>query len=170
MTPAPSTFRMAAQAHVDLLQRRGERGTTTLECMIVLSLLAIVFSGVTGLHLVAMTAASQAEASSIATNLARARLEQVLALPPDQIAAQDNTEESEVAAAGAARRYTVHTTVDGRDPARLDVTVTVTWPARYDASCPTPSTGSRCATGGATFSRTLQTRVYRPAANGATSP
>jgi len=157
----PARSILPAGAHFRAFERRGERGITTIECMVVLSLLAVVLVGVTGLHLLAMSAGSAAEASSIATNLARARLEEVLVLPPAQILQQDNTERLDAAAAGESRLYTVRTTVDARDPVRLDVTVTVTWSVPYNAACASTAPAEATCAAAAMFSRTLQTRVYR---------
>src|SRR5437879_9647082 len=107
--------------------RPEELGLTILESVIVLSLLMIVLLGVPGLHLLAISAGNAAEASTIASNLARARLEELLALPPSQIIQQSNTETAEQVPPGQGRTYTVRTGVEAPDRTRLDITVTVAW-------------------------------------------
>jgi Tfp pilus assembly protein PilV len=142
--------------------RPEERGLTILESVIVLSLLMIVLLGVTGLHVLAISTGKAAEASTIATNLARARLEELIALPPSQIIQQNNTEAAEQVPAGQGRTYTVRTGVDSPDPTRLDITITVTWGQAFSASCGPGEQGAACAGSTATYTRTLQTRIYAP--------
>jgi Tfp pilus assembly protein PilV len=145
--------------------RHDERGMTTIEGVIVLSLLAIVLLGVTGLHSLAISTGTAAETSSIATNLARARLEEVLALPPSEIPDQNNTQSQEQVPPGEGPTYTIHTTVDAPDPTRLDIAVTVTWRVTYTGACAAQSRGAVCTGNTATYSRTLRTRVFRPGAS-----
>ena len=142
--------------------RPGEPGLTILESVIVLSLLMIVLLGVTGLHLLAISAGNAAEASTIATNLARARLEELIALPPSQILQQNNTEAAEQVPAGQGRTYMVRTGVDAPDPTRLDITITVTWGQAFSAGCVSGEQGAACTGSTATYMRTLQTRIYGP--------
>ncbi len=142
--------------------RLKELGITTIESMIVLSLLGIVLLGVTGLHMLAVSTGTAAEASSIATNLARARLEELLALPPSEIIQQNNTEGLEQVSSGQGRTYVVHTTVDAHDPTRLDITVTVSWQVAYNSACASWVPGVKCTPRTVTYTRTLQTRIYRP--------
>lgn len=142
--------------------RLKELGITTIESVIVLSLLGIVLLGVTGLHMLAVSTGTAAEASSIATNLARARLEELLALPPSEIIQQNNTEALEQVSSGQGRTYAVHTTVDAHDPTRLDITVTVTWQVAYNSACASWVPGVKCTPHTVTYTRTLQTRIYRP--------
>lgn len=146
-------------------QRRAERGMTTIEGVIVLSLLAIVLLGVTGLHTLAISTGTAAETSSIATNLARARLEEVLALPPSEIPDQNNTQAQEQVPPGQGPTYTIRTAVDAPDPTRLDIAVTVTWQVTYNGACAARARGAVCTGNTATYSRTLRTRVYRPGAS-----
>jgi len=141
--------------------RPEELGLTILESVIVLSLLMIVLLGVTGLHLLAISAGNAAEASTIASNLARARLEELLALPPSQIIQQNNTETAERVPSGQGRTYTVRTGVEAPDRTRLDITITVSWGQAYTSSCASGA-GAACPGSTATYTRTLQTRVYTP--------
>ena len=136
---------------------QAEHGITTIESIIVLSLLAIVLLGVTGLHLVAISTGTVAETSSVAMNLARAHLEALLAMPPDQIVQQDNVQTVEQVAAGRGPAYTIHTAVDAGNPAHLDIVVTVTWHTTFNAAC----ASRRCAGDTVTYSRTLRTRILR---------
>src|SRR5260370_4175674 len=140
--------------------RPGERGLTVLESVIVLSLLMIVLLGVTGLHVLAISTGKAAEASTIATNLARARLEELIALPPSQIIQQNNTEAAEQVPAGRGRTYTVRTGVDAPDPTRLDITITVTWGQAFSASCASGEQGAACTGSTATYTPTRQIPMY----------
>jgi Tfp pilus assembly protein PilV len=142
--------------------RLKDQGITTIESVIVLSLLGIVLLGVTALHMLAVSTGTAAEASSIATNLARARLEELLALPPSEILQQNNTEQLERVSSGQGRTYTVRTTVDAHDPTRLDITVRVTWVVAYNSACASWVPGVKCTPHTVTYTRTLQTRIYRP--------
>lgn len=138
-------------------ERQRGPGFTTIEMVIVLALFGLVLVSVAGLHLVALSAGTAAETSSIAVNLARARIEALLALSPEKLRAQDNTQERRQVPAGTGRVYTVHTAVAAPDPARLDLTVTVTWQLAH-AVC----AGAGCAGSPVTYTRTLATRVHAP--------
>ena len=142
--------------------RPGEPGLTILESVIVLSLLMIVLLGVTGLHLLAISAGNAAEASTIATNLARARLEELLALPPSEIIQQNNTEAAEQSPSGRGRTFTVRTGVEAPDRTRLDITVTVTWGQAYSSGCASGEQGAACRGTAVSYTRTLETRLYTP--------
>jgi type II secretory pathway pseudopilin PulG len=137
-----------------------ERGTGTVEILVVFSLFGLALVGIVGLHMVAVSTGTAAETSSIATNLARARLEALLSLSPAQILEQTNTQAVEQVPPGQGRTYTVRTTVDASDPARLDIMVTVTWSVAFGAACAGGPEGN-CAGNPVTFTRTLQTRIKR---------
>ncbi len=137
-------------------------GLTTIELVIVLALFGFVLVGLTGLHLVAISAGTAAETSSIAANLARARMEELLAFPADKLKEQNNTDVQRRVPAGQGRTYTVHTAVEAPDPARLDLTVTVTWQIAYGTACAPTGASSQCAGSQVTYARTLHTRVQAP--------
>ena len=139
-----------------------EWGFTTIEMVIVISLFGIVLVSLVGMHLVALSAGTGAETSTIAANLARARMEELLALPPEKLRGHDNVEMRRQVPADGGRVYTVRTTVEAPDPARLDLTVTVTWQLTYAGAC-TSGSNTSCAGTPVTYSRTLQTRVQAPA-------
>ncbi len=142
--------------------QRGERGLTTIEGVIVLSLLAIVLLGLTGLHTLAISTGTAAETSSIATNLARARLEEILALPPAEIVQQNDTQAQEQVPAGVGPMYTVRTSVGATGTTRLDIAVTVSWQVTYNAACAARARDAVCTGSSATYTRTLRTRLYHP--------
>jgi Tfp pilus assembly protein PilV len=135
-------------------------GLTTIELVIVVSLFALVLVSLVGLHLVALSAGTTAETSSIAVNLARARMEELLALPPDTLTEQNDTEKRVEVPPGG-RAYLVHTGVVAPDPAWLDLTVTVTWQLPFGATCAMRLSGD-CVGSVVTYTRTLQTRVQAP--------
>jgi Tfp pilus assembly protein PilV len=140
--------------------RSREWGIGTIEILVVFSLLGFAFVSIIGLHRIAVSTGTAAETSSIATNLARARLEALLSLPPAQILAQDNTQLAERVPAAQGRVYTIRTAVDSSKPARLDITVTVTWDVAFGAACAGGPAGG-CTGRPVTFTRTLQTRIRR---------
>lgn len=135
-------------------------GLTTIELVIVVSLFAFVLISLVGLHLVALSAGTTAETSSIAVNLARARMEELLALPPETLTEQ-NGSEKRVEVSPGGRAYLVHTGVVAPDPAWLDLTVTATWQLPFGAACAGGLRGD-CAGSIVTHTRTLQTRVQAP--------
>lgn len=137
-------------------------GFTTIEMVIVMSLFGVVLVSLVGLHLVALSAGTAAETSSIAANLARARMEELLALPPEKLKGQNKVNVRRQIPADGGRVYTVHTTVAPPDPARLDLTVTVTWQFAHAGAC-AAGPGPNCAGTPVTYSRMLQTRVLAPA-------
>ncbi len=138
-----------------------ESGITTIESVIVLSLLAIVLLGVTGLHILAISTGTAAETSSIATNLARARLEEVLGLPPSQIIQQNNTQVLEQVPPGRGPTYAIRTMVDAADPARLDIAVTVSWQVMHNSACVPGKLSANCTSSTLTYTRMLRTRIFR---------
>ena len=140
--------------------RGRERGIGTIEALVVFSLFGFALMGIVGLHMVAVSTGTAAETSSIATNLARARLEELLALSPAQILEQDNAQAIQQVPPGQGRTYSVRTTVDASNPARLDIRVTVTWDVAFGAAC-AGGPQSRCAGRPVTFTRALQTRIKR---------
>lgn len=139
---------------------RPERGIGTIEVLVVFSLFGLTLMGIVGLHTIAISTGTAAETSSIATNLARARLEELLALPPAKILEQASTQVVAQVPPGQGRAYTIQTVVDAANPARLDITVTVTWDVVFGAACAGPTGG--CAGRPVTLTRTLQTRIRRP--------
>ena len=137
-----------------------ERGFSTIE--MVIALFGFVLASLVGLHLVALSTGAAAESSSIAANLARARMEELLSLPPSQIIRQNDTEVVKQVPPGQGRPYTVHTTVDTSDPARLDITVTATWQIAYGSACAPERSEGGCAGSLVTYTRTMQTRIAWP--------
>ncbi len=137
-------------------------GFATIEMVIVLALFGFVLVSLVGLHFVALSAGTAAETSSIAANLARARMEELLSLPPERLKDQHDTEVRRHIPPGQGRTYVVHTTVVAPDPARLDLAVTVSWHLAYGAAC-AASPGVACAGSQVTYTRKLQTRVQAPA-------
>ena len=142
-------------------QRYRALGFTTIETVVVMAIFSFVLVSLVGLHLVALSAGTAAQTSSIAANLARARMEELLALPLDALETEHNTEVRRRVPPGTGRVYRVHTTVVAPDPARLDLTVTVTWQVAYAGAC-AAGPDAACAGTPVTYSRTLQTRVQAP--------
>jgi len=137
-------------------------GFGTIEMVVVLALFGVVAVSLVGLHMIAISAGTAAETSSIAANLARERMEELLSLTPAQIVEQNGTNLLQQVPAGRGRLYTVHTAVVAPDPSRLDVTVDVIWQLAYGSACAARGPGAGCSGSQATYTRTLQTRIRRP--------
>jgi hypothetical protein len=129
--------------------------------VIVLALFGIVAVSLVGLHMIAISAGTAAETSSIAANLARERMEELLSLTSARIIEQNGSQVLQQVPVGQGRIYTVHTAVVAPDPSRLDITVEVTWQLAYGSACAAGGPGAGCAGTQATYTRTLQTRVRR---------
>jgi len=140
--------------------RNREAGATTIEIVIAISLLGFFLVALAGLHMVVLVAGTIADASSIATNLARARVEELLSLPRAQVIGQGNTQALLQVPAGRGRTFTVHTAVDASNAAFLDITVAVTWQVLYGSGC-SGQPGVGCPGRTLTYSRMLQTRIKR---------
>jgi Tfp pilus assembly protein PilV len=137
-------------------------GFGTIEMVIVLTLFGVVAVSLVGLQMIAISAGTAAETSSIAANLARERMEELLSLTPAQIIEQDGTQVSQQVPEGHGRLYVVHTAVVAPDPSRLDIVVKVTWQLAYGSACAGGDPGAGCAGSHTTYTRTLQTRIRRP--------
>jgi type II secretory pathway pseudopilin PulG len=137
-------------------------GFGTIEMVIVLTLFGIVAVSLVGLQMIAISAGTAAETSSIAANLARERMEELLTLTPAQIIEQNNAQVLQQVPASHGRLYAVHTAVVAPDPSRLDITVEVTWHLAYGSACAAGGPGAGCTGSQATYTRTLQTRIRRP--------
>jgi len=135
------------------------RGFGTIEILVALSLFGVVVLSLGGLFLLALSSGASAESASIATNLARARLEVLRSLPPSAITGEDGRIVVEHVPPGQGRPYTVHTSVDTSTPGLLDVTVTVSWQVAYSSACAAETAGTGCVGKLVPQSRTLETRI-----------
>lgn len=138
-------------------------GFGTIEMVIVLTLFGVVAVSLVGLHMIAISAGTAAETSSIAANLARERMEELLSLPPGEVIEQNGTQVLQQVPAGRGRVYTVHTAVIAPDRSRFDITVDVTWQLAFGSACAAAGSGAGCAGSRTTYTRTLKTRIRRPA-------
>jgi len=136
-------------------------GFGTIEMVIVLALFGIVAVSLVGLHMIAISAGTAAETSSIAANLARERMEELLSLTTAQLIEQNGSRVLQQVPVGQGRIYMVHTAVVARDPSRLDITVDVIWQLAYGSACAAGGPGAGCSGSKATYTRTLQTRIRR---------
>lgn len=143
------------------MKLRSERGMATIESVVALSLLAIVLIGTIGLHLLATSVGAAAQSSTVATNLARARMEELLAMTPSVIIGQDGTQQVEQVPADGGRKYTILTSVNTTDRDYLELIVSVAWQSTYGSGCTSVKSSGDCRGSAATYTRTLQTRIYR---------
>lgn len=143
-------------------ERQRQSGFGTLEVLVSLWLFSIVLVAITGLMVGSISTGATAEASSIASNLARQRLEEASAvvtqsgMPP--VASPPGT----VVSPGG-RPYTVTTIFADLGNNVVNILVTVSYQVSYGSSCVADATGHASCTGNTrTYERTLQTRVRRP--------
>jgi Tfp pilus assembly protein PilV len=137
-------------------------GFGMLEVVIALSLFAVALVGLEGLFMLSLSSATVAETSSVATNLARARLEELLAMPRPAILAQAGTTSLQRVPPDGGLPYTVHTAVVPSRPGSIDITVSVTWKATLGAACAAGGSGNDCRGSSLTRTRTLVTRIQDP--------
>jgi len=130
-----------------------ESGTQTLEVMIALSLLSITLLGLTGLLVGTISAGAVAETSSVASNLARQRIDELRS--NSSIAPGPWTTSTVVTVPPVARPFTITTVAATPVGAVMDVTVTATWQVAFGSAC---ANGS-CVGNVRTFTRTMQTKV-----------
>ena len=151
-----------ASVNARAIGRGGSRdGFGTIEILIALSLFSVVLLSLGGLFMLAVASGTAAESASVATNLARARLEQLRALPPSAVARENDVTSVQQVPPGRGRPYTIRTLVDGSDPAFLDVAVSVSWQMSYGSACASGASEAGCAGRRVTQSRTLRTRVLQ---------
>lgn len=119
--------------------RRGdpisERGFSLVEAVVALTLFTITLLNASGLILIAMGAAGIAQDSSIATNLARERLETILQAPVS-LPLLDGTSSTAQVPAERGRMFTILTCVDTSNSSFTDVRVRVSWGEAMEGSTP----------------------------------
>lgn len=134
----------------------------TLEVLVALSLFAFILIAIIGLLIGSISTGATAEASSIASNLARQRLEEMAAVATQTgslVAPAD--EQIRVPAGG--RPYTVATTLGDLGNNITDISVRVSYQISYGSACAGDAAGGASCRGNVrTYERTLQTRVRRP--------
>lgn len=145
-------------------RQRGVAGFGTIEAIVSLSLFAMVLVGIIGLMIASISAGATAEASSIASNLARQRIEEVAADIARRGAAAIVTSQVEIRVPPGGRPYTVvaiPTAVGGN---AVDISVTASYQVSYGSACASgAAAGTEVCTGNVrTYSRSLRTRVLRP--------
>ncbi len=139
--------------------QRTSAGFGTIEVIVAVALFSFVLISITGLLIGSMSAGATAEGFSIASNLARERLDQVA---------------NDVAQRGAPSSYPSTVTVGGRaytlSPPTLtdlgnnltNVAVQVDFQVAFGSACAEGPSGQTCAGNVRTYSRTVETRVRRP--------
>lgn len=135
--------------------RRPIAGVGTLEVVIALSLFSVVLIAIVGLLVGSISAGATAEAFSVATNLARQRLDQAA----DDISRFGAPGAYPAAVTVAGRQYTLTTLTQNLGGNLVDLEVRVTYQVAYASTCgPTAS----CPGNVRTYERVLRTRVRRP--------
>lgn len=143
-------------------RRQGQSGFGTLEVLVSLWLFSLVLVAITGLMVGSISTGATAEASSIASNLARQRLEEASAIVTQSGMPPVASPEGTVVSPGG-RPYTVTTTFADLGNNIVNILVTVSYQVSYGSACAADATGHESCTGNRrTYERTLQTRVRRP--------
>ncbi len=139
--------------------QRTSAGFGTIEIIVALSLFSFVLISIIGLLMGSMSAGATAEGFSVASNLARERVDQVA---------------NDIAQRGAPSSYPLTVTVGGRaytlSPPTLtdlpnnltNVAVQVDFRVAFGSACAEGPSGQTCTGNVRTYSRTVQTRVRRP--------
>ncbi|MGH2404778.1 MAG: type IV pilus modification PilV family protein [bacterium] len=129
--------------------------------LVSLWLFSIVLLAITGLLVGSISTGATAEASSIASNLARQRLEEASTVVAQSGMPVVASATSTVSPGG--RPYTVTTTFADLGNNIVDIRVTASYQVSYGSSCAANAAGDESCTGNVrTYERALQTRVRRP--------
>ena len=128
-----------------------QSGLQTLEVMIALSLLSITLLGMTGLLVGTISAGAVAETSSVASNLARQRIESIRSTAP----IVPGTYTQSILVPPFARPFDIVSVVNAPVGRAADVTVTVTWQVAFGSAC----ANGNCAGNVRAYTRTIQTKV-----------
>ncbi len=133
--------------------RRGtqESGVGTLEVMVALSLYGLVLVGLTGLLVGSISAGTVAETSSVASHLARQRLDELCGMT----VIVGGTPTAVIEAPPGGRDYTVQTVVSPPAGNVMNVSATVTWQVAFGSAC----AGRSCAGNMRTLTRRIQAQV-----------
>ncbi len=145
-------------------RRRAGAGFGTIEVIVALSLFSMVLVGIIGLMIGSISAGATAEASSIASNLARQRIEEVAADIARRGSAAIEPSTVVIRVPSGGRPYTVTATPTDQGNNIVEVAVMASYQVSYGSACaPGAAPGTEVCTGNVrTYSRTLQTRVVRP--------
>lgn len=141
-----------------MTRRPPAAGVGTIEVLVSLTLFSLVLVGLIGLMIGSMSTGATAESFSIASNLARHRLDQVA----------DDVRRSGVSGAYPStidvggRTYTFTTTLANLAANLVNVQVRVDYQVVYGSACAHDGSGPVCTGNVRTYFRTLQTQVRRP--------
>ncbi|MGQ0549617.1 MAG: type IV pilus modification PilV family protein [Armatimonadota bacterium] len=144
-------------------RRNRQSGFTTLEVLVALSLFSYVLVAIIGLLIGSVSTGATAEASSIASNLARQRLEELSGVVAQSGIPAPAPTPMGIAVPAGGRTYTVATTLSDLGNNVVNVQVTVSYQVTYASACVATAAGGESCTGNTrTYDRVLQTRVRRP--------
>ncbi len=138
--------------------RRTSAGFGTIEIIIAVSLFSFVLISIIGLLVGSMSAGTAAEGFSIASNLARERLDQVT----NDIAERGVPSYYPSTASVGGHTYTFTTTQTDLGNNLTNVAVQVDFQVAFGSACAEGPSGQTCAGNVRTYSRTVQTRVRHP--------
>ena len=133
-----------------------------LEILVALSLFAFILVAITGLLMGSISTGATAEASSIASNLARERLEEMSGIVAQTGNPPSAPRDMQISVPANGRPYTVVTTLSDQGNNVTNIAVTVSYRVSYGSACAGSVTGGSCTGNVRTYARTLQTQVRRP--------
>lgn len=129
-----------------------QSGLGTIEVVVALSLFGLVLVGLTGLLVGSISAGTVAETSSVASHLARQRLDELCGMAVIMV----GTTTAVIEAPPGGRDYTVETVVSPPAGNVMNATVTVTWQVPFGSAC---ALGGSCAGNMRTLTRRIQGQV-----------
>ncbi len=139
-----------------------ESGLGTLEILVALSLFAFILVAIIGLLMGSISTGATAEASSIASNLARQRLEEMSGIVAQTGNLPSAPADMQIRVPANGRPYTVATTLTDLGNNVTNIAVTVSYQVSYGSACAGSADGASCTGNVRTYARALQTRVRRP--------
>ncbi len=138
--------------------RRVSGGFGTIEVLIAISVFAVVLVALTGLMVGSISAGSTAEAFSVASNLARQRVDQLA----DDIRRTGTTGSYPSSIVVGGRTYTFSLTPTDLANNIVNLLLTVSYQVSYGSAC---SGGTQsCTANVRTYTRSMETRARRPGA------
>ncbi len=143
-------------------RRTQDAGLGILEILVALSLFAFILVAIIGLLIGSISTGATAEASSIASNLARQRLEEMSGIVAQTGNLPADPADMQVRVPSSGRPYTIATTLTDLGSNLTNIAVTVSYQVSYASACAGGPDGGSCTGNVRTYARTLETRVRRP--------
>jgi len=141
----------------------GGAGFGTIDVLVALGVLSFGLVAITGLLVGSISTGATAEASSIASNLARERLEEAHAIVAQAGLPSPAVTTAIVRVPPGGRTYTVTTTFSDLGNNVANIQVNVVYQVTYGSACAATADGAESCSGAVRhWTRSLETRVRRP--------